>query len=247
MKLAFCSYSDLNYRENQQRQTKLVEDMGEFDHIFPYTREWLITTDFYRNHQDILDRERVAGYGLWKPFVVMETLKKLNDGDACLYMDCGDYPLSGISAWIKKEMKNKYATLISTQIHKNRAYTKRDTFVLMNADKEKYWDAIQIEAGVNVFKNTAKSFDLLAEWIKYCSDTRIVSDEPNVCGLPNLPEFVDTRQDQSVLSILSVRHNMNVNNDMREFVRTNVWHHKEGVEASNGMAKWDEKGNRIKE
>ena len=37
-------------------------------------------------------------------------------------------------------------------------------------------------------------------------DARILCDGPNVCGLPNLDGFRDHRHDQSILTILAIKH-----------------------------------------
>lgn len=247
MELVFCSYSDINYRANQERQRKIVEEIGEFDDIFNYTREWLITTDFYNNNKDLLDRERLAGYALWKPYIIMQTLLKMSRNDVLIYMDCGDYPLKGIRKFIQDSIIGHDEILIHANCLLNRQYTKRDCFYYMDADIPKYHDAIQLEDGVIIFKKTKRILHITQLWQKYCSDKRIVSDEPNTCGLPNFPEFIDHRHDQSVLSILQIYHNMNVNNNLRNFVAINEFFHIEGVSATNGMAKWDIMGNRIKE
>ena len=42
----------------------------------------------------------------------------------------------------------------------------------------------------------------LQKLIKYSTDKRIITDDPNTLGLPNYPGFRDNRHDQTVLSIL---------------------------------------------
>lgn len=39
-------------------------------------------------------------------------------------------------------------------------------------------------------------------WLEYCTDDRILTNKPNECGQPNLPEFRAHRHDQAVLSVL---------------------------------------------
>ncbi len=56
--------------------------------------------------------------------------------------------------------------------------------------------------------NTPWACALVAEWLESCRDRRVLTDEPNTCGLPNLPGFVDHRHDQSVLSLQAGRRNL---------------------------------------
>jgi hypothetical protein len=44
--------------------------------------------------------------------------------------------------------------------------------------------------------------------MRYCRDPRVVSDQPNRCGLPNLPGFIAHRHDQSILTNLVVKHGL---------------------------------------
>ncbi len=43
---------------------------------------------------------------------------------------------------------------------------------------------------------------LVAEWLRYAGDARVVTDLPNQMGLPDLDGFIDHRFDQSILSNL---------------------------------------------
>ena len=43
-----------------------------------------------------------------------------------------------------------------------------------------------------------------------CTDFPKPSDRPNVCGLHNLPGFIEHRHDQSILSLLALRDQLEV-------------------------------------
>ncbi|KKS77409.1 MAG: hypothetical protein UV51_C0007G0007 [Candidatus Woesebacteria bacterium GW2011_GWC1_42_9] len=245
MKLYLCNYSDENYRANQQIQIERAVATGDFDLIIPFQREWLVTTDFYKGNRDILDRERLAGYGLWKPYICLEALKQMDEGDILLYMDCGDIPHKGIRNFVFENIGSHDFIFITTSLPQKN-WTRRDTFVYMGCDSERYWNCQQMEDGVIAIRKSDHSFRFLEEWLFYCKDKRIITDERNVCGLPNLPGFVDNRFDQSIVSNLVERYKINVNNSMRQFLSINLLHHKDGIQATNGMAKWDEFGNMIK-
>ena len=46
------------------------------------------------------------------------------------------------------------------------------------------------------------------EYLCYCQDERIITDNPNTMGLPNYPEFIQNRHDQSVSSLLAKKYNI---------------------------------------
>jgi hypothetical protein len=89
-----------------------------------------------------------------------------------------------------------------------RIWTKRDCFVYMDCDEERYWNTPCVEAGLSYWRKGDFSDKILAEWDKYCKDRRVISDDPNTWGRPNLPEFRDHRHDQSILTNLKEKHNI---------------------------------------
>jgi hypothetical protein len=48
----------------------------------------------------------------------------------------------------------------------------------------------------------------VTEWLTYAQDSRAITDDANVLGLPNYPEFHDHRHDQSILSLLAKKWNL---------------------------------------
>lgn len=239
MKTYYCNYSDLNYRENQINLCRFIEAEGIFDYVVPYTREWLEKQPFYSKNKQILDKERLAGYAIWKPYIILDLMSKIQNGDIVVYMDCGDVPTNvAINNHIKDYMQYHDQYLITTMIHPNYRYTKRDCFVLMKCDAPNYWNAVQLEDGFIALKRTEDNTKLLLEWLSFCEDERIVTDLPNTQGLPNFYDFVDHRHDQSVLSLIQVKYNLPTTNEIRQFVDFNRLHHKKGEPYSNGSAKW---------
>ena len=180
MTVFYINYSDINYRDHQNFLVDTIKKNNLFDDAEAYTREWLETTDFYKENKTILDKDRLAGYALWKPFVILDKLKKVNDGDIVVYMDCGDIPLQGIKECISDYMRDHDQYFIS-QNHTgvNKWFTKRDCFHYMGCDEERYWNSIQLEDGFLAFKKTDYNIELVTEWMKYCADERCVSDIPN--------------------------------------------------------------------
>jgi hypothetical protein len=192
------------------------------------TEKGLKTTDFYKNNKYILDMPRGCGYWLWKPFIILEALKKINDGDVIFYIDCGDFYNKNIINYIKPIMEKETCLLLEGG-YPNKNWTKRDCFYYMDSDKKEFHDVIQLEAGIQFWKKTEKTFKILEEQIKYGSDYRIITDSPNECGYPNFPNFQDHRHDQSILTNLYVKYKLPIDsprssqyNEMRNYVKCNI-------------------------
>ncbi len=245
-KITYINYSDANYQEHREFLIKHVTDNEIFDFTRTFTREWLETTDFYTQNKSILNKDRLSGYALWKPFILLKALDDVEYGDIVAYMDCGDIPLKGIKECIIEYMKD-YDQYFVSQNHTgvNKWFTKRDCFYYMGCDEEKYWNSIQLEDGFLAFRKTQKNIDFLNEWLEYCRDERVVTDIPNQCGLENFDGFIDHRHDQSIITNLQLKYNLPCvmgHTGVRHYIHWNVLEHKDGVEYSNGVYSWGESG-----
>ncbi len=223
-KIYLLSYADGIYNERQNRITEIAEKCGQFDKALSWTRKrFLAEYDwFYKKYRHILDQERGAGYWLWKPHLIHETLKTLNDGDILVYMDAGDLlaETEGLRDMLIDLMKDKDIYL-TDGAYRHGDWTKRDCFVLMKCDEEKYHNAIQMEAGISVWKKSSEAIIRSYEWRLHCLLTQVLTDAPNHCGLPNLEGFKDHRHDQSVLTNLKIKHNIPSGNALRKYIRCN--------------------------
>jgi hypothetical protein len=197
-----------HYVESQRRLVAAAAATGDFDTIESWSPDRLRETPFYRAHREILDRSRGAGNWAWKPYIIAEALEKRRDGDFIVFSDTGmqavgDDPLPPVApllAWLDGSERRVAVGVLHGK--PQRAWTKRDCFVLMDCDTEGYWNADQIQASWIAFRVSPATRQLVAEWLRYASDARVVTDMPNQMGLPDLDGFIDHRFDQSILSNL---------------------------------------------
>ena len=89
----------------------------------------------------------------------------------------------------------------------NSPWTKRDCFVLMDADKPEFYNDVQLTATFSLWKKEERSIGFLKEWLSYCEDYRILTNAPNTIA-ENLAGFNEHRHDQSILTIMSKKHNL---------------------------------------
>lgn len=197
-----------HYVESQRRLVASAAATGDFDTIESWSPDRLRETPFYREHREILDRSRGAGNWAWKPYVIAEALEKRRDGDFIVFSDTGmqavgDDPLPPVApllTWLDGSERRVAVGVLHGK--PQRAWTKRDCFVLMDCDSARYWDADQIQASWIAFMVSPATRRLVAEWLRYAGDPRVVTDIPNQMGLPDLEGFIDHRFDQSILSNL---------------------------------------------
>lgn len=196
------------YQETRKRLLDSCEGIG-IDHIINYDRSHLVTTEFYTKYKHILDLPRGAGYWLWKPFYVWHTLNQVQEDDLVIIIDSDHFVKhKDIMQMINDQMDPRGVFITHLDYHKNRRWVKRDCFVLTGCDEEKYWDGYHVEAGKCAYRKNDFVLNFVKEWLDYACNENIITDLPNICGKPNLPEFQDHRHDQSVLALMSLKYDI---------------------------------------
>jgi len=212
MKRVLVTYASRRFRRSQQRLITSARRFGL--EVRPWDHPMLAKTDFYRQRRPILDLPRGNGYWIWKPFIIQQELNQLAEDDILIYCDAGVEIVADLSPLVELALDDRDLLLFAGDVDLTGsgvgdtcgAWTKRDCFVLMNADEPLYHEAHMLDASFLVLRNRGITPELVRQWQQYCSRAEVVTDQPNVCGLPNLPGFIDHRHDQSVLSLLAVRH-----------------------------------------
>ena len=145
--------------------------------------------------------DRGFGFWQWKSHLIKKYIKET---DLLIYTDV-DYNIVNSYDLLAMAKASREPCLLFEYPFAQRIWTKRDCFYYMGCDEQKYWDANHLEAGISIWKGVNECEDLISEWIANCADRRVLSDDPNECGLENLPEFKDHRHDQSVLTNLTTK------------------------------------------
>lgn len=224
MKLAHVSFSTKKFENLQRICFNNLVRYKNIDFVIPFTREWLENTEFYIKNKNLLDMPRGSGYWAWKPFIILQTLKVMNEGDVVLYSDCGDLLSSEIGTYVKNYLESKDLLLVSSEssMFRQKFWTKQECFNEMNCNESKYKEFLQLEAGVCAFKKCNNSLNLLEEWLRYCCIPSIINDDKN--DMLQLQEFKDHRHDQSILTNLAVKYELPVDEGkIRNYVRCNYY------------------------
>lgn len=205
MKVALTNLSDKLYNDSRFRLNESAKKFG-IENINSYDFDDLKTTAFYQEHKKILDLPKGRGYWLWKPFIILETMKNVSEGDVVIYSDSGIEFVDSPDPIIRICSEKEEILLFANGNFTNSIWTKRCCFILMDCDNKKYWNATHVDAAFCLFRKTNRTIALLNEWLKYASDERILTDMPINCGKPELPDFIESRWDQSILSLLAQKY-----------------------------------------
>jgi hypothetical protein len=205
MKVVLTNLANKLYEESRFRLNNSAKQNG-IVHIDSYDFEDIKKSSFYLANKTILNHPKGIGYWLWKPYIILEAMKSLSDGDIVIYSDCGIEVIDNLLPLINICKEQQPIVLFANGDFKNLMWTKRDCFVLMGCDCELYWNGRHCDAAFSLFRKSEASLSFLNEWLQYGSNEKIITDLPNQCGKENLPGFIEHRWDQSVLSLLAQLH-----------------------------------------
>lgn len=158
---------------------------------------------FSSDNRTTLSLAEGAGYWLWKPRIILDALERSAEKDLVLYADSGA-DLRGPLDSLGSAAEGRDGVLFWND-YPNRMHVKRDAYVLTGTDTPRYHDARQLDAAFLLFSNTPRVRAFVRLWLDHCSDPRQLTDQPNTCGLPDLPGFTGHRHDQSLLTLLYLR------------------------------------------
>lgn len=220
MQIHLVNYATDRFLKAQKRLNRSARKFG-IDHCLSYTNRDILQTEFYQKNKDILNQERGAGYWLWKPYIILQALEQANEGDIIIYSDSGAEIIASLQPLVDLCLKRNglifFQVPCYTKTFVNKSWTKRDCFILMEADNETFHQARQVAGSPSLFIKNKVNIDFVRRWLSYCEDPRIITDQPNACGKRNYPEFYDHRHDQSVLSILVKKHGLEIFRDPSQF------------------------------
>ena len=207
------NYADNKFKKAQRLNTWSMYHKGKVDKVIEYGPDDLDPA-FVEENKEILIKPKGGGYWLWKPYIIKRTFDSLQAGDYLFYCDAGAVILKPIQLLIDAMEKANMNVMCFELTLKERAYSKRDAFVLLDCDSENYTETQQRLATYIILKKTAFNMpsnfvdvdELLSDYLSWCKDPRIILDGQNVMGLPNYEGFVENRHDQTVWSLLTKKY-----------------------------------------
>lgn len=216
--ISFLSFGDSRLQNSLDRIRRQAEEFGVFDEINVLC-EHDLPQDFKEKYADkLVLGSRGYGYWVWKPYLVLENLKRMQDGDVLLYCDCGSHINPN-----GHEVFNRYLDLARSSEPGILGFSLGHWFLeyqWTKSDLLDYFGALgnkdviltpQIESNTIFIIKNNKSVEFVEKWYdawKKDDDFNLINDSPS--KIPNFTGFKEHRHDQSVFSILGKLNNIAV-------------------------------------
>lgn len=185
--------NNLNMSASMTRVFDVIVSSGPHD----------IDPEFYQKYKEVISQKRgvISGYYVWKPYIILKTLKMMPENDILFYADCTAIIRDEISKILK--LSEKHDIVLFPGNNTNRKYMQKAMIDKMMNGDESIRDKAQLEGGFLLLRNNAKTREFIAAWLKDMEDLRFLDavkdkDEYN--------DFVDHRHDQAILSAIYYIH-----------------------------------------
>jgi hypothetical protein len=136
-----------------------------------------------KKNKEIFAHKSGAGAWLWKPWIILDTMKKAPENALNIYANAGSVFTAPLAPLLKHLDKQSmlFAEYDNSAIYGTVKYrSKRDIFIALDCDKEYYWDATVTWAGFMVLGNNEEARAFIHEWLTHCKKNCILSSPARV-------------------------------------------------------------------
>lgn len=186
------------------------------DEILVYDDRWLMDQPLFHDerfqflytHKGVGNPTGGRGFGWfsWKPYVIMDALRRSSDGDIVMYVDADTFPIADFSCLYRQcALDGGIMAFMATAKHgplRNGDWNKRDCMIKMGMDEPKWLDAGTAVARFMLFqKGDPGVAEFLAEWQELALDPDCQTFEPSKLA-PEHPGFREHRTEQAIYTNL---------------------------------------------
>lgn len=205
-KKIYINYSSNNYVWKRRFAFLMALFNGRFDRVQTFSVKD-IDDNFQRENINILSKKRGAGYWLWKPYIILKSLRELRNGDYLLYADAGAFMLKKVDILIEElELYNQDIMGFELPLIEEQ-WTKRELFTNMDCDFERYKNSNQIHASIQLVKKNDFSVNFYESYLRYAQSEINITDDFDP-AFEQSTKFIEHRHDQSIFSLLYKKNNL---------------------------------------
>jgi hypothetical protein len=208
----------------------LIESSKQFnvEHFHIYTPEMLDIDDSTLQYMKD-NHDPGFGFYMWKPLIILDVMKQINDGDVVLYHDAGrpEYDFNfkkDINNLVNRVIKDYGGVGVAQGGYPHHQYCKRDCFIEMDCNSDKYWNKKHLSATWSVWQKNDLALEILEQWKYYCSyPLKIISSNDTNGPISDFSDFVGHRHDQAILTNLIYKYQLKTDNVVRPLIGAFGW------------------------
>lgn len=209
MKKYLVSFCDRKYIKTLNRLKFQAHQMGVFDHVCCYD-ETILDSDFIEKYKYRLQTSpRGFGYWVWKPYVILKTLEKMEENDILVWVDGGctlnPNGIKRLHEYFDIIQKSPFG-ILGFQIGViEKQWSKMDLLKELEVDQdENILNSQQVISGAFFLRKCEHTMKIMNKWNEIIQMQHLIDDSPSIA--PNVENFAMHRHDQSVFSILMKKY-----------------------------------------
>lgn len=211
-KKILINFADGRFKKAQRYNSLTGKWIAGFHKVVEYSLSDIDET-FKTNNKEIFSEKRGVGCWLWKPYIILKTLEKVDMGDYVMYSDAGAFFCGRVNKLLKQmEFHDIWVSdipLIEEQ------WTKPYVFDFLCVP-ENVKKTPQIQASFVIVRKSETSMNFVKEWLSLCENPKLLlpfstDESKGVC--------IEHREDQSILSVLSKIRDVKIGRDPTQFAR----------------------------
>lgn len=208
----FINYADKNFSKQQDYAIKQALKYG-FDKSIKYTPSDL-PNDF-RSSNQILNESKGGGYWLWKSFIILDALKKIDYDDILFYSDSGAFISDDMNPLFNKLNEVDTGLIAFGLPLLELQWSKRELIDSFNDSVTIDNSSLQSLASFILIKKNDFTIKFFEEFLDCSVNTSLLDDSMDV-SIQN-DKFIMHRHDQSIFSLLCKKYDIEIFRDPSQF------------------------------
>ena len=214
MKKFYITFSGAAYDETTSRIVEFAPRFGA-DEVLVYDDRWLLGTEFYQlnkwlwTYPDTTDPKRSPrgfGWFCWKPFIILDCLNRMADGDIVLFTDADTFPIHDLSMLYDECARIGGTMLFNAYGCDNVNWCKTDCQIVMGNWPEFHGHKTAGVARFMLFqKGPWHVRQFLLEWLTYCLNPIATTFDSSKIR-PDSELLNEHRTEQAIMTLLSYKY-----------------------------------------
>ena len=204
--IRLITFTDSNMTISAERLKESALKFG-VDSVFTYS-PYLFDQSFEYLIKPLLKDSRGYGWWLWKPYILLDAIQTLKDGDILIYSDAGQEVIADLRSMTELMDED---IMFFTNGFQHSHWCKMEVmeaicpefFPEKNWPDNNYQDYKQVQASFIFFKVNESTRKFIQEWYAWSIMPGLIDNTPRG---EQFPEFAEHRHDQAILTCLQIKY-----------------------------------------